>query len=84
MKEITKKQAERFAKKMGLRWESVDYTIKDLTQGMNVELEHGKRNPLTNVTNDSITKTGKIALAHLMEHPKYYVELAKMEKRLGI
>ena len=48
--------------------------------GMDVELEHGLRDPATNVTNDDPLTTGKIALAHLTEFPDYYTRLAKMEK----
>jgi uncharacterized Fe-S cluster-containing radical SAM superfamily enzyme len=48
--------------------------------GMDVELEHGLRDPATNVTNDDPLTTGKIALAHLIEFPDYYTRLAKMEK----
>lgn len=42
-------------------------------------LEHGRRDPATDVTHDSSTLTGKIALAHLNEFPDYYTRLAKME-----
>ena len=48
--------------------------------GMDVELEHGLRDPNTNVTNDDSLVTGKIALAHLNEFPDYYTRLKKMEK----
>ena len=37
--------------------------------GMNVELEHGKVNEFTNVTNDDLLTTGKIAYAHLNLSP---------------
>jgi hypothetical protein len=47
--------------------------------GMNVELEHGTRDPQTNVTGDDVTMTAKIARAHLNEFPDYYTRLAKME-----
>jgi hypothetical protein len=46
---------------------------------MDVELEHGRRDPQTNVTNDDPLTTGKIALAHLRELPDYYTRLAAME-----
>ena len=49
-----------------------NFTIEDLLEGINVELEHGKINPSTNVTNDSLILTTKIALAHLNEFPNYY------------
>jgi len=48
--------------------------------GLEVELEHGARDPETNVTHDDPLLTGKIALAHLNEFPDYYTRLAKMEK----
>ncbi len=48
------------------------FTIEDLLEGLNVELEHGKINPLTNITNNSLILTAKIALAHLSEFPNYY------------
>lgn len=50
----------------------------DLAIGMNVELEHGKAlGEATNVTDDDTMMTAKIALAHLIEDPKYYEKLAK-------
>jgi hypothetical protein len=44
-----------------------------------VELEHGRRDPATNVTDDDPETTAKIALAHLNELPDYYDRLAVME-----
>jgi CBS domain-containing protein len=54
----------------------------DLNQmriGMEIELEHGRRDPLTNVTDDDPLLTAKIAVAHLRELPDYYARLAIME-----
>lgn len=53
--------------------------LEELRTGMEVELEHGRRDPLTNVTDDDPLLTAKIALAHLRELPDYYVRLAAME-----
>ena len=50
------------------------FSIKDLMTGYNIELEHGKINPKTNVTSDDKELTLKIALAHLNEFPDYYNE----------
>lgn len=50
------------------------FTPEDLLRGMNIESEHGLINPKTNVTNDDIITTAKIALAHLNEYPNYYNE----------
>ena len=48
------------------------FTKEELLTGMNIELEHGTINPETNVTNDNLILTTKIALAHLNEFPNYY------------
>jgi len=53
--------------------------LNQLRIGMEVELEHGRRDPLTNVTDDDPLVTAKIALAHLRELPDYYARLAIME-----
>jgi hypothetical protein len=47
--------------------------------GLNVELEHGERNKLTNVTDNDLIITSKIVLAHLMEFPDYYFRLIELE-----
>lgn len=44
----------------------------EFLEGINIELEHGTINPHTNVTNDDLLLTAKIALAHLNEFPNYY------------
>ena len=48
---------------------------------MDVELEHGLHDPVTNVTDDDPVVTGKIALAHLNEFPDYYTRLERMEEQ---
>ena len=48
------------------------FSIFDLLRGMNVELEHWTITPGTNVTDNNLIKTTKIALAHLNEFPNYY------------
>ena len=48
------------------------FTPEDWLDGINIELEHGTINPNTNVTNDDLITTAKIALAHLNEFPNYY------------
>jgi hypothetical protein len=57
-----------------------EFDIEQFRRGLEVELEHGQRDPETNVTNDDSLVTGKIALAHLKEFPDYYTRLAQMEK----
>lgn len=48
------------------------YTPEEFLIGINIELEHGTISPKTNVTNDNLITTAKIALAHLNEFPNYY------------
>lgn len=50
------------------------FTPEDLLRGINIEREHGLINPKTNVTNNDLITTAKIALAHLNEFPNYYNE----------
>jgi hypothetical protein len=47
--------------------------------GMGVEPEHGTQDLETNVTDDDVTVTAKIARAHLNEFPDCYSRLAVME-----
>ncbi len=54
---------------------NIDFTkfsLEDFITGINIEFEHGLINPLTNVTNNDLLTTSKIALAHLNEYPDYY------------
>lgn len=48
------------------------FSKEDFLTGINIELEHGLVNPNTNVTNNDLEMTAKIALAHLNEFPNYY------------
>lgn len=57
----------------------VDVDLEQLRIGMEVELEHGRRDPMSNVTDDDPLLTAKIALAHLRELPDYYDRLAVLE-----
>lgn len=75
---ISEDQAREIGEKLGLKWDFFD--VDQFRRGMIVELEHGSRDPETNVTNDDLTMTGKIALAHLKEIRDYYDRLEKMEQ----
>lgn len=48
------------------------FSIEEFLDGINIELEHGLISPSTNVTNDNLEMSAKIALAHLNEYPNYY------------
>ena len=51
-----------------------EFSLSDFITGINIEMEHGLIDPLTNVTNNDLLTTAKIALAHLKEFPNYYNE----------
>lgn len=78
VKYFTTYVAKRIGEQLGIDWSKFD--IEQFRMGMDVELEHGTRDPNTNVTNDDPVMTGRIALAHLNEFPDYYTRLAKMEQ----
>ncbi|WP_256623442.1 DUF5661 family protein [Methanolobus chelungpuianus] len=86
---VTAEDAFKIGEKLGITWEptgdgnyiAIDkgFDLEQFTEGMNVELEHGKRYKVTSVTYDNQLKTGKVALAHLNEFPDYYTRLEAME-----
>jgi hypothetical protein len=76
---FTLEEAERIATEIGVHWPDVLFNVEQFRKGLDVELEHGKRSPDTNVTNDDPLATGKIALAHLLEKANYYELLALLE-----
>jgi hypothetical protein len=78
-REFTPEEAASIATAIGL-----DFTVEgidrgEFRRGLAVEMEHGTRDPRTNVTGDDPIATGKIAWAHLQEMPDYYTRLAEME-----
>lgn len=77
-KKFTAEEAKNIGEQLGLDWTKFD--VDQFRRGMDVELEHGTRDPHTNVTDDDSLITGKIALAHLNEFPDYYDRLEKMEQ----
>lgn len=78
MKQFNKVEATKIGEMLKIDWEKV--SLDEFTMGLNVELEHGSKDPQTNVTDNDGKLTGEIAWAHLKEFPDYYTRLAKMEK----
>ena len=76
---FTAEQARATGAQIGIDWTSSPFDVEQLRMGMDVELEHGTRDLGTNVTDDDIVVTAKIARAHLREFPDYYSRLAVME-----
>ena len=77
---FTSEEARRVGEQIGIDWEAAPFDVEEFRAGMDVELEHGLHDLLTNVTGDDPVVTGKIALAHLNEFPDYYTRLEKMEE----
>ena len=76
---FTLEEARAAGERIGVDWGSSPFDLEQFRMGMDIELEHGTRDPETNVTDDDVTMTAKIARAHLNEFPDYYTRLAKME-----
>lgn len=74
---VTIEEAARVAAVLGIDLSRID--LEQFRRGLEVELEHGSRDPETDVTHDDETLTGKIAWAHLKEFPDYYTRLDRLE-----
>ena len=72
-------EAQRVGDEIGVDWGRFD--VEQFRSGMDVEFEHGSRDPQTDVTGDDPIVTGKIALAHMKEFPDYYQRLELMERQ---
>ncbi len=73
-------EAKAIAEKIGIDFNK--YNLSQFVKGINVEMEHGSKDPQTNVIGDDKVAAGKIALAHLKEVPDYYTRLEIVEKEL--
>ncbi len=76
---FTTDEARSIGEQLGVDWTSSPFDVDQFRAGMDVELEHGTRDPDTDVTGNDPLLTGRIALAHLRELPDYYTRLARME-----
>jgi len=74
---VPAEEARTIGANLGIDWAKVD--LEQFRRGIEVELEHGARDPETNVTDDDPVLTGKIAWAHLKEFPDYYTRLDRLE-----
>ncbi len=74
---ITEGEARKIGASLGLDWAQID--LAQFRRGIEVELEHGARDPETDVTGDDLMLTGKIAWAHLKEIGDYYTRLDQLE-----
>jgi hypothetical protein len=79
-RQFSAEDARVIGERIGIDWGTGDVDLEQFARGLSIELEHGRRDPATNVTNDDELITGKIALAHLREIPDYYTRLEAMER----
>lgn len=76
-RQFSTEEARSIGTQLKIDWSQID--LEQFRRGLEVELEHGVRDPETNVTGDDLLLTGKIAWAHLKEIRDYYTRLDKME-----
>jgi hypothetical protein len=76
-RQISLDEARSVGARLGLDWAQID--LEQFRRGLEVELEHGARDPETNVTRDDVLLTGRIAWAHLKEIRDYYTRLDRLE-----
>jgi hypothetical protein len=76
---FSQQEAHEIGAAIGIDWQSSPFDVEQFRIGLGVELEHGRRDDRTDVTDDDSLTTGKIAWAHLNEFPDYYTRLSKME-----
>ncbi len=63
------------AQELGLDFSREPFDLEEFRRGMDVELAHGSREPLSDVTHDDPVLTAKLVLAHLRKRPDYYTRL---------
>ncbi|MHB8695485.1 MAG: DUF5661 family protein [Solirubrobacteraceae bacterium] len=80
---FTGDEARAAGERIGIDWTTSRFDVEQFRMGMDVELEHGTHDLDTNVTDNDVDTTAKIARAHLNEFPDYYSRLAVMEAEAG-
>lgn len=77
MRRVSADEAKQIGGTLGIDWANIE--LDKFQRGLEVEFEHGAHDPETNITNDDLVLTGKIAWAHLKEFPDYYTRLDRLE-----
>lgn len=76
-RQFSTEEARSIGMQLKIDWSQID--LEQFRRGLEVELEHGARDPETDVTGDDLLRTGRIVWAHLKEIRNYYTKLDKME-----
>jgi len=74
---FTAEEARSIGMRLGVDWTNVD--LEQFRRGLEVELEHGARDPETNVTNDDLLLACSSAWAHLKEIRDYDTRIDRLE-----
>jgi|GEM_PF-1894971 len=61
-KHFTREDAKKIGEKLGIKWNK--FNVEQFRMGLDVELEHGARDPETDVTHSDPITTGKIRSLH--------------------
>lgn len=77
---FTSDEARAVATTLEIDFGALGCDLEQFRMGLDVELEHGPRDPETDVSGNDPIVTGQIALAHLTEFPDYYTRLAVLER----
>ena len=78
MSKITLQEATNIADQLNIDLNKIP--VDHFRKALQLELEHGTKDPATDITNDDLLMTGKIALAHINEFPDYYDRLEVLEE----
>ncbi len=76
-RQFSTEEARSIGTQLKIEWSQID--LEQFRRGLEIELEHGAIDAQTNVTDDDLALTGKIAWAHLKEIRDYYTRLEQME-----
>lgn len=74
-KNFTIQDAKKIGNELGILWDKFD--VDQFRRGLNIEFKDGPVDVVTNISNDDLIVTGKIALKHLNKIPDYYDRLEK-------
>jgi len=69
-------QAKQFGDALSIDWNKCE--IEQFQLGLEIELEHGVRDPTKTVTKDDLLFAGKIAWAHLNDNADFYTRFERI------
>ena len=82
-REFSDEDAREIGERIGIDLQAGDVDLEQFRMGLSIELEYGRQDLATKVTNDDELIAGKIALAHPRDIPDYYTRIEAMERAAG-